>query len=172
MKAKYLALAISAVLVSFLVARYFYDENSPAVARSIEATLEQEARLVQGRCTKTEEIDRWLLQQSWFYDQQFTDVAGAFGQSSFGMFERGNPKHSLIEGAFCIEGRNLFVRYFKEYYIPSGFEFRSPSDWAIKYSSKLVPLEEDVFAVQELSKKRMILKFVSDGSEHVFYRRN
>lgn len=172
MRAKYLAWAISSVLVTFLVAKCAYDEISPAEATNIEKELEQEAKLVQGKCTKNEMIDRWLLQQSWFYDQQFTDVAGAFGQSSFGMFESGNPKQNLREGVFCIEGRNLFVRYFKRYYFPSGFEFRSPSNWTVKFSSWLVPLEEDVFTVQELTREHMILKFASDGDEHVFYRRN
>jgi hypothetical protein len=172
MKPNYLKWIVLAAFVIFLLSKCVYDGINAVNVDSIKDSMEQESRLVEGKCTKSEMINRWLLQQSWFYDEQYTDLAGAFGQVSFGMFNKGNPKKEYIQGAFCIAGNNLIVRYYETSAVPNSFEFRSLSDWTIKFGSKIKPLGEDIYKVQELTEKRMTLRFQSDGNEHVFYRKD
>ncbi len=161
---------VGALLVTFMVVKYFYE--GIGAARNLQEIATQELALVQGKCTNPENIDRWLLQQSWFYDEQFTQLAGAFGQSSFSLYERGGKIGQRTEGAFCIAGNDLVVRYFKTRHVPVDFEFRSLSDWTIKLGTKLEPAGDDRYSVQELTSKRMVLSFASDGREHVFYRKH
>ncbi len=170
MKRRYTQWALGAALLIFLAAKMLYD--GIGAARTMEEIAEQELRLLRGKCAGVETIDRWLLQQSWFHDEHFTELAGAFGQYSFSLYERGGAKQQRTEGAFCIAGNDLVVRYFKTNHVPVALEFRSFSDWIIKFGTKLEPVGEDLYSVGELTQKRMVLRFASDGSEHVFYRRN
>ena len=170
MKARRVPWAIAAALVLFFAAKITYDALGAARTTAEVAALE--SRLVHGKCIANEAIDRWLLQQSWFYDEEFTDLAGTFGQFTFGMYERGSAKQVQTEGAFCIAGSDLVVSYFKTHHVPGALEFRSFSDWTIKFGTKIERLGEDVYAVHELTKRRMVLQFSSDGREHVFYRKN
>ena len=124
--------------------------------------------LVAGRCGKAEAIDRWLLQQSWFHDQAFTRLGGAFGQTSFTIYgEQDTSKE--VEGPFCISGTDLMVRYYSRRFVPVKV---SLSQLSVSFGVELIPLSEDVYSVCELTKDEMILVFASDGQEHAFYRKN
>ena len=167
MKRRLLPWIASAVLVA-LVATIIVWEGFGA-ARTMKEIAAQELELVDGKCTQSESVDRWLLQQSWFYDEHFTELAGAFGQSSFILHERGNAKRKPVEGAFCINGKDLVVRYFDRRAVPIRFRL---SELAIDFGTKLVPLGEDTYTVRELTKERMVLVSASNGRDHVFHRKS
>ena len=143
--------------------------DSLGASRTIEEIAAEEAKLVDGKCSHPELIDRWLLQQSWFHDERFTKLAGAFGQSSFGLYQEGGMGQEPLEGAFCIDGNNLVVRYFKRRYVPVGLR---PGALTIEFGTKLHAMGEDTYVVQELTEERLVLTFASDGLDHVFYRKN
>jgi hypothetical protein len=167
MKRRHLPWIATAILV-VLVGAIIVWENLGA-ARTMEEIAAQELQLVRAKCTQPESVDRWLLQQSWFYDQHFTELAGGFGQSSFSLYEKGDAKRKPVEGAFCINGNTLVVRYFNRRAVPIKLRL---NDLAVDFGTKLVALGEDTYTVRELTKKRMVLMFASDGHDHEFYRKN
>jgi hypothetical protein len=158
--------AVIAGTVALVVWFGVFREKDPAL--SPEALSAQERDFVAGRCTRAEAVDRWLLQQSWFYDESFTQSAGAFGQSSFMFFDTESPTTN-VEGAFCIDATELKVRYYERQYIPTDI---SLSKRSVSFGSRLAPLGEDVFSVRELTTRRLVLTFASDGKNHTFYRKN
>ena len=160
---------IVAATVALVLLSAYVAWNAMTAARTFEEEISREADLVQGQCTESETIDRWLLQQSWFYDQAFTSLAGAFGQSSFSLYKNGDTTQPPLQGAFCINGNDLIVRYYKRYFVPVMVR---PSKLSVEFGTKLKPLGQDIYRVKELNKHRMVLNFESDGLEHVFYRRN
>jgi len=147
----------------------FIDDD---VTDSSEKILEQKLKIVQGKCTESEKLDRWLLQQTWFHSDNFSEVAMVFDQVSFSFYKKGESIENQIEGAFCINGNDLIVRYYETKIFPKGFDFKSISDWSIKYGSKIKPLEEDIVTVKKLTKKQIWLKFHGNNNEYVFYRKN
>lgn len=159
---------VATAVVLVLLAAYVVW-NAMTAARTPDEVASREADLVQGRCTESEAIDRWLLQQSWFYDQAFTRLAGAFGQSSFSLYKNGDTTKPPLEGAFCINGSDLIVRYYERHFVPVMVR---PSKLSVEFGTKLTPLGQDIYRVKELTKDRMVLNFESDGLEHVFYRKN
>ncbi len=156
-----------AVIVVLFIAYLLWD--SRGVTRNPNEITEIEMNLVKGRCTQAEMINRHFLQQSWFHDNNYSELAGAFGQYSFSLYQQENTNSTPIEGAFCIEGKNLRVRYYKRRFVPVSINI---SEWSIQFDAKLKALREDTFTVKELNQKRMVLLFSSDGNEHVFYRKN
>src|SRR5882672_7721078 len=159
---------IATALVLTISAAFLLWDGSDA-ARSMVEIAALEAKLIEGKCAQRETVDRWLLQQSWFHDQDFRELAGAFGQYSFSMYERGAPTKNPIEGAYCISGTNLVVRYFDRRFVPVRLRV---SDLAVDFGTRLKPLGADTFEVRELTKERMLLRFASDERDHVFYRKN
>lgn len=159
---------IATALVLTIAAAFLLWDGSDA-ARSMVEIAALEAKLIEGKCTQRETVDRWLLQQSWFHDQDFRELAGAFGQYSFSMYERGAPEKYPLEGAYCINGPNLVVQYFDRRFVPVRLRV---TDMAVDFGTKLKPLGTDTFGVRELTRERMILRFASDGRDHVFYRKN
>src|SRR6266853_5738856 len=89
--------------IALVIAAAFFVYQSRGAVPSGDNTSANELSLVADKCTKAEAIDRWLLQQSWFYDPSFTRLAGAFGQTSFTLLGAEAPSNQ-IEGAFCISG--------------------------------------------------------------------
>ena len=143
----------------------FWDDGVAPVGGDLSAL---ESSFVAGRCQKAEAVDRWLLQQSWFHDPAFTRLAGGFGQTSFSIYGLRTPS-DVTEGAFCINGTDLMVRYFKRRLVPEGI---SLGPLSVSFGVRLRPLGEDIYSVRELTKDKMVLVFASDGREHVFYRKN
>ena len=137
--------------------------------RDPKELLELEINLVKGKCTQPEMINRHFLQQSWFYDNGYTELAGAFGQNGFSLYQQGNDEPTPLEGAFCIEGKNLHVKYFKRHFVQMNINL---SEKNIQFGTKLEPLGEDTFTVKEIDAKHMVLFFSSDRAEHIFYRKN
>ena len=160
-------LLLTAVIAVLLVAYLLWD--SRGATRNPNEITKLEMNFVKGRCTQPEMINRHFLQQSWFHDSNFSELAGAFGQYSFSLYQQDNFDSTPIEGAFCIEGKNLHVRYYKRHFVPISMNI---SELSIQFGTKLKALSEDTFTVKELNKKRMVLLFSSDGNEHVFYRKN
>ena len=155
--------AIATIFLAYLL----WDARG--ATRNTEEIAALEKRLVHAKCTQPEMVDRHLLQQSWFHDENFSELAGAFGQFTFSLYERGTAEPSPLEGAYCIEGKILHVRYFERSYVPVRIR---PTEMAIEFGTTLKPLGEDMITVRELNNERMVLSFNSDGSERVFYRKN
>lgn len=89
MTQSYLKWILFAALLITLVAKYIYEGSN---ALSFEEVMAEGSRLVEGKCKKDENVDRWLLQQTWFYDEQFSDLAGAFDQVSFSFYKTITPE--------------------------------------------------------------------------------
>jgi hypothetical protein len=159
MKDKSLRWVIPLALLLIGVAFLVYESKGAVPAGQDLSS--HELSLVSARCTKAESLDRSLLQQSWFHDPAFTRLGGAFGQTSFSLDRK--------EGAFCISGTDLMVRYYERRFVPIRVRL---SELAIDFGTKLVPLGEDVYSVRELTKDKMVLTFATDGREHVYYRKN
>ncbi len=127
-----------------------------------------EMALVKDRCVQPEAVDRSLLQQSWFYDREYTRLAGGFGQHNFLLYDRKDTDSIPDNGAFCIDGKKLHVKYYKPHLVPVSINiFRL----RIQFGTKLKPLAEDTFMVKELDERHMVLFFSSDNKEHIFYRK-
>jgi hypothetical protein len=123
------------------------------------------------RCTEPEEIERSLLQQTWFHDEASTRVAGLFGQTSFGLYSGDEQTPVETHGAFCISGKELRVRYYERQHVPISMAFGDPHGITIKFGAKIIPLEPDRISVLELTDRHMLLRFESGGSDRRFYRR-
>ena len=160
----YWATLLTVILVAGAVLVYQGRNALPAGAD----TSELEESFVSGRCEKAEEVDRWLLQQTWFHDPAFASLAGVFGNHSFGLYDQHDPLNE-VEGAFCIDGNDLMVRYYERSFVPVAADLTKLS---VKFGVKLSPMHKDVFTVRELSKDKMVLVFASDSREHVFYRKH
>jgi len=143
--------------------------TSTTALRTPEEEAARELELVRGRCVGAESVDRWLLQQSWYYDQAFHNLAGAFGQSSFSWYKDGDLTQAATDGAFCISGSDLMVTYYERQFVPIGAK---PSTLTVEFGMRLKPLGKDTYRVKELNEHRMVLVFESDGREHVFFRKN
>jgi hypothetical protein len=143
-------LKVGAPLALVAIAAAFLIYQSKGALPSGQDLYAHELSLVSARCTKAESVDRWLLQQSWFHDPGFTQLAGAFGQTSFTLFQVGTPTKET-EGAFCISGNDLMVRYYERRFVPIRIR---PSKMSIEFGTKLVPLGEDVYSVRASSQKK------------------
>ncbi|MGB1800513.1 MAG: hypothetical protein ACPHLK_06755 [Gammaproteobacteria bacterium] len=162
---KYL-LGNAIVLLLFFL--YFLWDARGASQNSQEIT-EMEISLIRGKCSGTEQINRNLLQQSWFYDEKFNELAGAFGTYGFTLYEQNSEDNKRKEGSFCIEGNNLYVRYFDRRFVPVKVRL---FEGVIEYGTKIKPLDEDLFTIKELNKDIMVILIRSDGKEKAFYRKN
>ena len=170
---KKFALQLCVPLVGLLAVAAFYLWQGSDALHTQEEGEAFEAALITSMCgevnAEEEQVDRWLLQQSWFYDADFEELAGAFGRRGFNLFERNSGSESLVEGVFCIKGKNLLVRYIDTSWYPIKVNWSALS---VEFGFKIKPLGQDTFSVRELSEDRMILVFASSGEEHVFYRKN
>ena len=72
--------------ILIIAGKYTYDGITSIDPSDPSARTTFEQKLVEGKCTEEEQINRWLLQQSWFYDPEFTQLAGAFGQNGFSLY--------------------------------------------------------------------------------------
>ena len=139
---------------------------------TIENEIQNRTKLVEGKCTKPEMLNRTLLQQTWFHSDKFIKVGIVFDQTSFTYYKNtDNSTEKRIEGAFCINGKDLIVRYYKVDYVPSKIDFKS-TNTTISFSRKIRPLNEGGITVIELTKKIMTLKFNGEDGTHTFYRRH
>lgn len=143
--------------------------------RGATTSLDEERAIVdalsKGRCTEPDEVDRWLLQQSWFHDAAATRLAGIFGSSSFGLYNDDDLQPLETHAAFCISGREMRVRYYERQPVPISIGWGDPHGIEIKFGTRVVPGGSDRIAVRELTYEHMLLHFESDGRERRFYRR-
>lgn len=155
------------VLLAVVIVAYVLHERQGAIPPGADES-PYHLSLVSGRCTEPESVDRRLLQQTWFHDQQFTQLAGIFGQTSFTLYAPGEMIANT-EGAYCIVGDTLHVRYYERVFVPVGADL---SRLSVTFGARLNPMETDSFVVRDLTGHRLRLAFSSDGREHVFYRKN
>lgn len=159
-------LAFLLVLIIYIL--YLYLNSLGAIEDPMRLR-EIEAALVRDKCNKPELIDRHLLQQSWFYDNEYSELAGAFGQWGFSLYEQAGETLDYIQGTYCIEGKKLYVKYYKLKFVPIRIKFKEAK---IEYGAKLKILGEDIFITEELNNKKMVLTFLSDKNTRTFYRKN
>lgn len=133
-----------------------------------ELIVEAVKELASGMCQEPEGLNRHLLQQTWFNDSNYTQVAGAFGQHSFSLYQQSATEQLHVEGAYCIEGNTLRVKYFNRRFVPIGINL---TEMYISFGAKLVPKGKDSITVKELDQNHMVLLFASDNSEHVLFKK-
>ncbi len=141
-------------------------------ANSIEDRIAQEKYLTEGMCCNPEEVDRHLLQQTWFHSENFENVAMVFGQYSFSYYKTPGDFENHTEGAFCIDRKDLKIKYFKTTFQPNGIEFNKDSIITIKFGAKIKPLATDILKIIKLTTKKLAIKIHSTNEEQTFYRRN
>jgi hypothetical protein len=168
MKSLMWVLGLLIVLASLLVAWFAWDARG--ATHSLDEELAFVDSLSKGKCTKPDEVDRWLLQQSWFHDEASTRLAGIFGQANFGFYIDEPLQQEEVHGAFCISGKELLVRYYERRHVPTSIAFGDPHGVEIKFGVKIVPAGTDRILVRELTSKHMVLHFESSGKEREFYR--
>lgn len=81
--------------------KYLYDGITSIEPSDRSAVIAQEQKFIEGKCAGEEQIDRWLLQQSWFYDPEFKELAGTFGQNSFSLYQKSKGFKLKSEGRFA-----------------------------------------------------------------------
>src|SRR5690606_31195625 len=124
-------------LILIISGKYLYDGITSIDPSDQSARTALEQKFIEGKCVEGEQINRWLLQQSWFYDPEFTQLAGAFGQNSFSLYEKGDDFKLKNEGAFCISGKNLYVTYYQSKWVPRKISFKEDSILSIKMGLKM-----------------------------------
>lgn len=169
MQIKLLSFVLLPVLTVTL-ALYFYSN------KSISGDSISEEKALEGVCTKPEKIDRWLLQQSWFYDSGHKNIAGAFGQTSFSLYpknKKSDSKHKKeLEALFCIDGNELNIIYYETKFHPNSISFGNGSIVSVSFGRKLKLLGEDVVQVTGLTEEKMTLVFENRGTKYELYRKN
>ena len=144
--------------------------------KSISGDPISEEKALEGICTKPEKIDRWLLQQSWFYDSNYENIAGAFGQTSFSLYpenKKPDSKHKKeLEALFCINGSELNIIYYETKFSPNSISFGNGSIVSVGFGRKLKLFSNDVVQVTGLTEKKMTLFFEGSGKQYELYRKN
>lgn len=169
---KYAQWIVFLVLMLIISGKYLYDgiTSIDPSDRSARTALEQ--KLIEGKCKEKEQINRWLLQQSWFYNPEYTQIAGAFGQNSFSLYEKSNDFKLKNEGAFCVSGKSLYVTYYQSKWVPRKISFKENTVLSIKMGLKLKKLNDEIINVEEIDEKKIKLFFKNENKEYVFYRKN
>ncbi len=159
-------ISMAAVLLTFLGilainSKDVIDSNDPNYDDLYQ---ERMLSLVNNRCSGPEGIDRRLLQQSWFYTENFQDIAVVFGQASFSLHE---PREfsTLKEGAYCIEGSTLQVQYFTTEFVPTNFDFGE-----LTFSPKISRENTGKIVITRLDSNEMSF-ILDEGEEQTVYRK-
>ena len=146
------------------------DSNNDT--NSIETRLVQDKELINSKCSKPEEINRLLLQQTWFHTEKFRNVSMVFGHYSFSYYKTPGDINNNTEGSFCINGKDLNVQYYKTTYLPNDVSFNSDSIVSISFGGNIYPLSTDTLSLIELTDKLLTIKINSNNETHTFYRKN
>ncbi len=134
-----------------------------------QRTIIQEYELIRDKCTGPENLDRELLQQTWFHDVELTDRAGMIGLVSYNINEPGESIKPWFRGAFCIEGDYLYTVSFERSFEPSEPRRNERGNWVREYVRTLTPVSEGRVMVNHLDEHKLILKF-PDHPAVTFYR--
>ena len=169
---KYIQWIIFLCFILIIAGKYTYDGITSIDPSDPSARTNFEQKLVEGKCTEEEQINRWLLQQSWFYDPEFNQLAGAFGQNNFSIYEKSNDFKLKNEGVFCISGENLYVTYYQTKYVPKKISFKEDSVFSIKMGTKLKRLNDEIINVRKIDENKIKLFFQNENKEYVFYRKS
>ena len=159
------------VLVS-LVAVYlvFGKQSNSEASDGAAASIAQYQKLVDGRCSGSEAVNRSHLQQTWFDTPDYSNVAMAFGQYSFSTYGSGALGENREEGAFCIEDKTLEVVYLQlEFKFSWGDLF---SKFELSWKGRREPLTDGKITILHLDAKVLRLRIEENGVEKTFYRKN
>ena len=164
------------ILVILLISSCKLEDNDNFIiieyGESITVRMEKYEGLVKHRCIEDELVDRQLLQQTWYYSQDFYNFSYVFGQTSFSLYEdKLDQGLTDLKGAYCIEGNNIHVRYFKKEFIPGSADINKERV-GVRFNEKLSLLNEETIQVVSLDRNKMTLKFLSENKEKSFYRKN
>ena len=164
-----LIIALPVFLILAVSAKLAFDAMrvaDPTDPNYHKVLLEQDLALVEGRCSEPEGLDRRLLQQTWFASQAHQDIAMVFGQSSFSMYDGAESSKLSVEGAFCIEGNTLQVRYFETTFVPTEIGFGE-----IRFGRTVRPLQEGSIQITKIDRNEM--SFVRDKDvERTVFRKD
>ena len=166
-------------LISFLLmgaysiwAGFLNSDKTEKIPKENVIYLQQKSML-EGLCepSSTEGVDRWLLQQSWFHDSSFQEIAGAFGDVAFTLYIQGSNSEEKVEGVYCIEGDTLKVQFYETRRKLQCFDLNS-NGLSMQYEGRLKPKEKESIRIVSLDKKQMVLYFESQNREQRLYRKN
>lgn len=158
------------MVLIFVLYFFFKYENADNVFETHGELYKFLPTLVQDRCTENGAIDRRLLQQTWYDSKEFLNFAMIFDSVSFSITDK--PKlEGRIDGAFCINGNDLMVRYYRTNFIPNKVNM-SKNNLNVKMATQLKLQGKETITVKEITSDKMILKFHSTGEERTLYRKN
>ena len=170
---------ITVVLVSFFLMGIYTvwielskSSNEEHIPKENAVYLQQKA-MIDGLCSvdSKENINRWHLQQSWFYDAEFQEIAGVFGNVAFSLYINGSNGEEKIEAAYCIEEKVLKVQFYETQQKLKSFNFNADG-FSMQYRSRLKVKEQESIRVVSLDEKQMILYFENQKREQRFFRKN
>jgi len=171
MSFSYLKWALPLLVVVGYAAYVFTGTFAAVDSNDRDAVRMQELRLVENKCHGAEALNRWHLQQTWFYSPDAQEIAMVFGDVGFHYFQRETSAQDVIEGAYCVEGTKLVVQYFGADYVPISIGFESLLSWRISFGRKITPTGADTINVKKLNEEILTIVFESSGHEVTFYRK-
>jgi len=126
---------------------------------SVQETLEWEYKVSAGDCHTPDSIDHSLLQQSWHSD---TDARWlAFGNNSLSDYAKN------IETTYCIDGNTIVAR---TYTTQPRFSIGSV---VVQHAARHVAKKPNLrWQVLELTRQRLVLKDLAEGSQTVWLRKD
>ena len=128
----------------------------------LDAISDFEQAIIKDKCSSGEEINRYHLQQNWFFNESKTDHGMIFGQTGFADYSISPNLHA----AYCIEKDMLIASYyhFSPSYSINGE--RISEGELFKYRS--IPAIR--IQIKTLTQNRMVLFFVESKEELILYR--
>ena len=89
--------------------------DKEALAKFMKDT-KHDRELSEGECKVKEQLNRYLLQQTWFFDEDKTGFGMIFGYYGFS-----NSSDTIwTQASFCIDGKSIIATYY--YYEPDYYE--------------------------------------------------
>lgn len=145
------------------------DEQVP----DANAVYLQQTALIEGLCEvdSKENVNRLHLQQPWFYDDSFQEIAGIFGNVALTLYTKGSEGQEKVEGAYCIEEGVLNVQFYGTKQKLKSFDIGS-NGFSRQYRSRLKPKEKESISIVSLDEQQMVLYFQAQKREEHYFRKN
>ena len=131
--------------------------NQETLMRLVKQT-KQDRELSEGKCKTTGQVNRQLLQQTWFFDEEKTDFGMIFDYYSFSDYSK--PEQTNV--SFCIDGKSLIATQY--YFVP---DFSVNSD---KIVSKLHAFPSVEMNVETLTENKIVFRFPASKETLTLYR--
>lgn len=124
-----------------------------------QRTIIQEYQLIRDKCRGSENVNRELLQQTWFYDTELTDRAGKFGLVSYNLNEPGESIKPWFRGAFCIEDDLLHTVFYERTFEPTEPRRDENGKWIREYVRTLTAKGEGKIQIHHLDEHKLVLEY-------------